>query len=71
MKAIPEGAESPQKGSGSRRRSPFTTGDLAALATGGFLMVSVIFWFSFQVMQNVVRDRAVTAGRPPSPASSH
>lgn len=71
MTAIPERVESEERGNDSRRRAPFTAGDLAAIATGGFLVVSMIVWFSFQVVQNVVRDRAVTEGRPPSPVRSH
>ena len=70
MITSPALAEAPRKGNHQRRTS-FSRGDVAALVSGAVLVLTLVSWLCFLVAENVMRDRAVGAGRPVSAAPSH
>ena len=67
MTTIAERADMGRVGN-DRRRAAFTKGDLVAVTFGALLVVAVICWLCVLVAQNVIADRAVATGRPPSSA---
>lgn len=70
MTPIPGTLRSARKGGGPRRAA-FTTGDVTALVVGAALVLGMLSWFSWRMVQNVAEDRAVTAGQPSAPVQGH
>jgi hypothetical protein len=63
-------AEAPRKGN-YKRPTSFSRGDVAALVSGALLVFTLVSLLCFLVAENVMRDRAVGAGRPASAAPTH
>lgn len=45
----------------ARRRNALTNGDIATLLIGAALVLSILTWFSWRMVQNVSGDRVVEA----------
>ncbi len=73
MRGITGGADTAGNGLGRkpRRRSSFSRGDAASLIAGVALLVGMVSWFSWRVVENISKDRAVAAGKPATPEQGH
>jgi hypothetical protein len=71
MTPIPGNIKGLWESNESRRRIPFNTGDLIALAIGAAMTLCMIVWFVWGFSHNVLRDRAVVSKRPVSAVRTH
>lgn len=72
MTPLVPGTERDARGDGrSHRRAASTNGDVAALVVGAALVLCMLSWFSWRMVQNVAKDRAAVAGQSSAPVHGH